>query len=168
MAQNPPCQFNDGHSAMFVGTFFESGLSITTCADHFVSFLESSLRAMITEPLTLTPESPEAASPEVLDAGESKMLAEFEEWVEENRDVIQAGMDEGLTFDEAVTTLQKIVHDAAEHAELDTVSPTCHEVDVTAKGGRLCELPLGHDGEHEFTIDPSPIRKISNSTILPE
>jgi len=43
MAQPLPCQFDDGQSAIFVGTFLETGLSVALCTDHFVDFLTVTL-----------------------------------------------------------------------------------------------------------------------------
>lgn len=42
----PPCQADDGNTAVFIGTFFDSGVTVTLCDEHLVAFLAYQLQAM--------------------------------------------------------------------------------------------------------------------------
>ena len=52
MAANPPCQFEGCEEpATFTGTFFDSGLSVIVCGDHFVAFAGGTLEALTGVPV---------------------------------------------------------------------------------------------------------------------
>jgi hypothetical protein len=65
---SPPCMIEECESvATFTGTFFESGLSVVVCGDHFIDFAAGTLEAMtgvpITALITLPPETFEQVAP---------------------------------------------------------------------------------------------------------
>jgi hypothetical protein len=65
---NPACTFGEcGQSATFTGTFFDSGLSVIVCGDHFVEFAAGTLEAMTGIPVTLLISLPPEAFAEVVD-----------------------------------------------------------------------------------------------------
>lgn len=73
---NPQCTFGEcPNAATFTGTFFETGVSVMICGDHFIDFAAGMLEAMtgipVTALITLPPETfaevtdPNAALPNV-------------------------------------------------------------------------------------------------------
>ena len=46
MANNPACMSNDGAEAAFIGTFFDSGDSVTVCGDCLVGFCASIVKGI--------------------------------------------------------------------------------------------------------------------------
>src|ERR1700693_273150 len=121
---NPACTFGEcGQSATFTGTFFDSGLSVIVCGDHFVEFAAGTLEAMTGIPVTLLISLPPEAFAEVVDhelgqivapptsPGESSEVGTASDQTDEQRersefylahvDEIQERVGEGESFDEA-------------------------------------------------------------------
>jgi len=96
MASNPPCMANDGESAVFTGTFFDSGQSVTLCNEHLVAFCTT----------MLAPSDDEAPD-------DAEQLA----WLEAHREQIEAAIGEGLTLSDAIEALMASEALAAELAD---------------------------------------------------
>ena len=53
MASNPPCMIEGCEvPSTFIGTFFETGQSVTVCEGHFVMFAAGTLEAMTGVPVS--------------------------------------------------------------------------------------------------------------------
>lgn len=49
---NPQCMYPEcEQAALFTGTFFQNGTSVTVCSDHFVDFAAGTLEAMTGAPV---------------------------------------------------------------------------------------------------------------------
>jgi hypothetical protein len=122
---NPPCQFEDGKTAVFIGTNLENGDTVTTCLEHMVEFFTTTLEGLVA---AATPNA-EDEQVEVTDAGidainEAKLADEFQAWIDANTQRIAELVDTGSTFEEAVTQL--LEYDA--HAE-DSTDPDSTDLD---------------------------------------
>ena len=63
---NPACTIEGcGQPATFIGTFFDTGLSVTVCGDHFIDFAAGTLEAMTEIPVTLLLTLPPEAFAEI-------------------------------------------------------------------------------------------------------
>ena len=65
---NPPCQSDDGNTAVFTGTNFDTGQSVMLCAQCLVSFCATSVEGMTGLPVNaLLDSASEMATPEATD-----------------------------------------------------------------------------------------------------
>jgi hypothetical protein len=118
------CQFEDGKNAVFVGTFLESGTSITACEDHLIDFVVS-----LSEQLTGAPVIDFVAGHqrEITDDATEVELTDDEReqarWLENHREAIQAVQDAGATFEEAIAAVIE-AEDELEDSAADSAPAT--------------------------------------------
>lgn len=100
------CQFEDGKNAVFVGTFLESGTSITACEDHLIDFVVSLSEQLTGLPvITFVADHQQAATDDATPVDLTDDEKVQAAWLEEHREAIQAVQDEGATFEEAIAAV---------------------------------------------------------------
>jgi hypothetical protein len=100
------CQFEDGKNAVFVGTFLESGTSITACEDHLIDFVVSLSEQLTGAPvITFVADHQQASTDDLTPVELTDDELEQAAWLEEHREAIQAVQDAGATFEEAIAAV---------------------------------------------------------------
>jgi hypothetical protein len=106
---NPACQFEDGKTAVFIGTNLKNGDTVTTCLEHMVEFFTNTLEGLVA---AANPEGEEhfsdligiLASPEK----EPELEPEFQAWLDAHTLGIQELVEGGETFEKAVEILLEL------------------------------------------------------------
>jgi hypothetical protein len=118
------CQFEDGKNAVFVGTFLESGTSITACEDHLIDFVvslsEQLTGAAVIDFVAASALVAKTAEPEVTLTDDEREQAR---WLEDHREAIQAVQDAGATFEEAIAAVIE-TEDELEDSAADSAPAT--------------------------------------------
>jgi hypothetical protein len=106
---SPACQANDGNSAIFVGTFLETGESFTLCRDDLESWALALAQNLTGVPVIQF--ANEYSMPEVVDPTLSNiddLEQEYADWLEANRMAIDAVMAEGASLEEAIAMVREV------------------------------------------------------------
>ena len=69
MASNPPCMNDDGNAAIFVGTNFDTGESVTVCPACMVSFCAAIVEGMTGVPVSALIDAAQSGEIDLIDAG---------------------------------------------------------------------------------------------------
>jgi hypothetical protein len=119
---NPACQFDDGKTAVFIGTSLESGDTVTVCLEHMVEFFTATLEQLAAVVHAETPPEGAATLDDlVVGPGEAELAEEFQEFIDANTNEIQDLVEGGETFERAVETL---LERATETDSSETVDST--------------------------------------------
>jgi len=103
------CQSDDGNNAVFVGTFLESGDSVTVCRDCLQAWSTALAQELTGAPIIdfLREYVPTEISADD-NAAALVQQGEFLLWAEANKESITAFIETGLTFEEAVEQVRAL------------------------------------------------------------
>jgi hypothetical protein len=103
---NPACQFEDGKTAVFIGTNLENGDTVTTCLEHMVEFFTDTLEGLAAAVHGEPSDEGEASLDDlVVGPSEDDLSEEFQEFIDANTNEIQDLVLSGETFERAVEIL---------------------------------------------------------------
>lgn len=103
------CQTEDGNTAIFVGTFLESGNAVTVCRDCLEAFTVALAQELTGVPVIQLVADHLATGPDAaLATGLTDAEVEQQAWLTDHKEAIESVMAEGGTFDEAVAAIMEI------------------------------------------------------------
>jgi hypothetical protein len=118
---NPPCQFEDGKTAVFIGTNLENGDTVTTCLEHMVEFFANTLEGLATAAQSPSDNGHVEITNADIDTHEEAVLTEeFQAWLDANTERIQELVETGSTFEEAVEQLLEYDAKTADSTDPDS------------------------------------------------